>query len=279
VASIIGSSAVPADENAVANHRQLAVRTSYNGDALKTTTTLAMLAACVVLAVVNTSRAEAETLAENTHIAGGGGYDWYTKGATTFGAENFTLDSAATVTAISHVGIRTRGLPHPVSIDWAIYSNDSTNLPGVVLASSSNASFTISSEGEYSVFELTRYRIETDPIQLAPGKYWVAFNNTAPTGPDWYAGIPGWYLANEGTSFDGRSAVSTDSGRTWHVPYPEKSLNFTFRIEGTPLLLVARTTRTTARPAMFRVHLPRATRPCLNASVLTNRRQTRCLRN
>lgn len=95
--------------------------------------------AVIASVVVMTSAAQlhAITLAENTHVSPASGNNPYSFG-TTFGAENFTLGGAATVTRISHVGHHTPGTAQPTSIDWAIYA-DAAGLPGAVLASANRS--------------------------------------------------------------------------------------------------------------------------------------------
>jgi hypothetical protein len=160
------------------------------------------------------------------------------------GAENFTLSDWAEITSISHVGHHSRTLIQPDSIEWWIYGENG-GLPGEVLYSGTSA-FRTNIEGEWAVYDLTRYSIDLSGVTLGAGNYWVGFHNNSRAGGD-----PHWTFARSGSSFDGRSALLRP-GSGWAKPYPGS--NLTFAVEGTPapvpepgtMLLVASGTATLA---------------------------------
>jgi len=183
-----------------------------------------------MLTMASPALAERITLAANVHAAsetdGNNHYsDDGPEGTNGIGAENFTLSGRFDITGISHVGHHSRTLSQPDSIDWWIYG-DSAGLPGAVLYSGTSA-FRTNIEGEWAIYDLTRYSIDLSGVTLGAGHYWVGFHNNSGA-----RGDPHWTFATSGSSFDGRSALFLPGSGRWETPYPGG--NMTFAVEGTP---------------------------------------------
>jgi hypothetical protein len=157
------------------------------------------------------------TLAENRHLpTEGSGNNHYSDGDAIgndgIGAENFTLARTFGIITISHVGHHARTLVQPTSIDWWIYSGDAGQ-PESILFSGNSTTFRSNVEGVVGPYDLTRYTIDLANVVLGPSTYWVGFHNNSRAGAD-----PHWTFASSGTSFDGRSALSENRGRSWSNP-------------------------------------------------------------
>jgi hypothetical protein len=134
-----------------------------------------------MLGMASPAVAERITLAANVHTpsetSGNNHYsDGGADGDGVIGAENFTLRGRSDITSISHVGHHSRTLIQPDSIEWWIYG-DSGGLPGEVLCAGASA-FRTNVEGEWAIYDLTRYSIDLPGVTLAAGNYW-GFTTTA----------------------------------------------------------------------------------------------------
>ena len=143
-----------------------------------------------------------------------------------FGAENFVLASAATVSSISHVGLHSITASQPTSMDWKIYTDDLglPTLSGPLFEGNSvSYSTTVLVSGIFfGSYDLIRYEIATGNIPLEPGSYWVAFNNNNDVMN------PGWTYSYSG-ALDGKYAMSGNAGSSWS----QGDGDMAFRVEGT----------------------------------------------
>ena len=141
-------------------------------------------------------------------------------------AENFTLSQPESIVQVNFwSGFFPTDVPVEPDAITVIFHQDSAGLPGPVVFSESNVSYTRSQTGVilYGVHEYQHTLTFASPVDLTPGNYWVEIFNDTGFGTDDFF----WEVGNPDTVGNGLpgSAVAFEApGSTWYSQSDELSI-------------------------------------------------------
>ncbi len=143
-------------------------------------------------------------------------------GPSEFGADRFTLGSASTIGAISFSALNFGSPSQVTGVDWRIYSGGST-LPGTLIASGNNASYTLGAPQVGQSYTHSEYVVDIADLAVGAGTYWVAFRAITPNWDTFWSYGVNNYL----------SAQSNDFGATWVQNYASNpGIGWAFTVYG-----------------------------------------------
>lgn len=155
-----------------------------------------------------------------------------------FGAENFTLSSDNTITAVSFYAIVQLGNPDALgSVDWLLLEDDGFGAPGSIVAQGAAFGYTSQFFGTGTgpnEFLNYRYDVDVTDTFLAAGDYWLAVNLNG--GPNFNEFA--WSITSVG-ALNSATNVRGDPTGGWTSPYgggtEGNKQEFAFRINVVPV--------------------------------------------
>lgn len=160
--------------------------------------------------------AGAGTIYSNPYVFGSGGNCIFsttcaaTVGAgDVFAAQEFTLTSAAVITAASFTELDA-GVT-PTAVNWGFLLADGTGgLPGTILSAGADSFTSATILGTDIGYNVTQMNFGVGPQALGPGTYYFAIQAVSPT----------FYTFLGGGAATSGAATTTDGGATWAAGYP-----------------------------------------------------------